>query len=140
MAADALVSAGVVVAGLVIMTTGAVWIDPLVSLAIVAVILWSTWGLFRDSLGMALQGVPPGIDADAVGLLMAGLPGVARVHDLHIWPISTTTSALTVHLVMPEGHPGDEFLTDLQHRLEHDHGIGHATVQVELGDCGIHRH
>ena len=140
MAADALVSAGVVVAGLTIMATGATWIDPFVSLAIVAVILWSTWGLFRDSLGMALQGVPPGIDADAVSALMASLPGVERVHDLHIWPMSTTRSALTAHLVMPGGHPGDAFLTDLQHRLEHDHGIGHATVQVELGDCRIHPH
>ena len=142
MAVDALVSAGVVVAGLLILWTGQAWIDPIVSLVIVAVILWGTWGLFRDSLGMALNAVPPGIDPVKVTALLAGLPGVARVHDLHIWPMSTTENALTAHLVMPGGHPGDAFLTGLQHRLDHDYGIGHATVQIELGeaDCAVHAH
>jgi cobalt-zinc-cadmium efflux system protein len=135
MTADALVSAGVVVAGLVMLYTGATWIDPIVSLGIVAVILWSTWGLFRDSLGMALQAVPPGIDAEAVEAMLASQPGVQRVHDLHIWPMSTTRSALTVHLVIPGGHPGDGFLSELQHLLAHDYDIGHATVQVEVGDA-----
>jgi len=142
MAADALVSAGVVVAGLLIAATGFSWIDPVVSLGIVAVILWSTWGLFRDSLGMALQAVPKGIDPARVGQQLRTLPGVARVHDLHIWPMSTTENALTVHLTMPGGHPGDAFLTELQHRLDHDFGIGHATIQIEMGEtgCAVHAH
>jgi cobalt-zinc-cadmium efflux system protein len=141
MAVDALVSAGVVVAGVLIAFTDQWWIDPVVSLIVVAVILWSSWGLFRDSLGMALQAVPPGIDSDRVAATIAELPGVSRIHDLHIWPMSTTKSALTVHLVMPGGHPGDAFLHDLQHRLEHDFGIGHATVQIEIDDgspCHLH--
>jgi cobalt-zinc-cadmium efflux system protein len=140
MAADALVSAGVVVAGLLMLWTGAAWIDPAVSLGIVIVILWSSWGLFRDSLTMALQAVPPGIDVDAVRARLAEQPGVTRVHDLHIWPMSTTRSALTAHLVMPAGHPGDGFLDELRSALEHDFGIGHTTVQIERGDCGTHHH
>lgn len=141
MAADAVVSAGVVAAGILILLTGALWIDPAISLVIVVVILWSTWGLLRDSLGMALQAVPPNIDAGAVRQALIGLPGVARVHDLHIWPMSTVESALTAHLVMPAGHPGDQFLFDLQHRLDHDFGIGHTTIQIEVGDganCRLH--
>jgi cobalt-zinc-cadmium efflux system protein len=142
MAADALVSAGVVVAGLVILATGFEWVDPLVSLVIIAVILGSTWGLFRDSLGMALNAVPPGIDPAKVAALIEALPGVARLHDLHIWPMSTTENALTAHLVMPGGHPGDAFLTNLQHQLDHDFAIGHATVQIEVGTegCAVHEH
>ncbi len=142
MAADALVSAGVVIAGVLILWTGRTWIDPVVSLVIVAVILWSTWGLFRDSLGMALHAVPPGIDAAAVSTSLSDLPGVARLHDLHIWPMSTTENALTAHLVMPDGHPGDAFLRKLQQRLAHDFGIGHATLQIEIGDedCATHSH
>ncbi len=128
MAADAAVSAGVVVAGAVILLTGNTLIDPVISLAIVAVILWSTWGLLRDSLVMAMQAVPPRIDPEAVEAALAGLPGVTRVHDLHIWPMSTTEAALTAHLVIPGGHPGDAFLVDLQHRLAHDFGIDHTTV------------
>jgi cobalt-zinc-cadmium efflux system protein len=141
MAADAGVSAGVVVGGGLILLTGARWIDPAISLAVVAVILWSTWGLLRESLGMVLQGVPQGIDAEAVERTLAALPGVTRVHDLHIWPMSTSEVALTAHLVMPGGHPGDDFLRDLQHRLAHDHRIDHTTVQIELGDgaeCRMH--
>lgn len=141
MAADAAVSAGVVIGGAFILFTGATWIDPAISLAIVAVILWSSWGLFTEALRMILQAVPPGIDPSAVERTLAGLPGVTRVHDLHIWPMSTTEAALTAHLVMPDGHPGDAFLVDLQHRLEHDHGIDHTTVQIELGDgaeCRMH--
>lgn len=141
MLADAGVSAGVVVGGALILFTGAVWIDPAISLAIVGVILWSTWGLGRDSLAMALHAVPPGIDADRVERALAALPGVDRVHDLHIWPMSTTRAALTVHLLMPGGHPGDAFLADVQHRLTHDFGITHVTVQIEVGDgdpCHLH--
>ncbi|MDF7776291.1 cation diffusion facilitator family transporter [Sphingomonas sp. AOB5] len=143
MAADAAVSAGVVIGGGLMLLTGAEWIDPALSLIIVVVILWSTWGLARDSLVMALKGVPPGIDAEKVGAALAALPGVTRVHDLHIWPMSTTEAALTAHLVMPGGHPGDDFLIDLQHRLDHDFKIDHITIQIELGDgaeCRMHGH
>lgn len=141
MLADAAVSAGVVLAGGAILLTGATWIDPAISLVIVAAILWSTWGLLRDSVVMALHAVPPGIDADAVEGMLVALPGVARVHDLHIWPMSTTEVALTAHLCTPGGHPGDAFLHDVQHRLAHDFGIGHATIQIEVEDgsaCALH--
>jgi cobalt-zinc-cadmium efflux system protein len=141
MAVDAAVSAGVVVAGGLILLTGAEWIDPAISLVILAVILWSSWGLFTESLTMALQAVPKGIDPDAVEAALVALPGVERVHDLHIWPMSTTEAALTAHLVMPAGHPGDAFLIALQHRLAHDFRIDHTTVQIELGngaECRMH--
>jgi len=134
MAADAAVSAGVVVAGLLIMLTGQTWIDPVTSLLIVGVIAWGTWGLLKDSLRMSLLGVPTGIDERRVRNFLQALNGVEAVHDLHIWPMSTTETALTVHLVMPGGYPGDSFLHQLAHELEHDFGIGHATIQVETID------
>ena len=134
MAADAAVSAGVVAAGALIALTGAWWIDPVTSLVIVGVIAWGTWGLAKDSLKMGLHGVPASVDGHAVEHHLAGLPGVHAVHDLHIWPMSTTETAMTAHLVMPGGHPGDGFLTDLSHALEHDFGICHATVQIETTD------
>ena len=139
MMADAAVSAAVVGAGLAIWWTGARWIDPLASLGVVAVILLSTWGLLKESLAMAMAAVPAGIDPVAVEHALAARPGVAAVHDLHIWPMSTTEVALTAHLVMPAGHPGDAFLGELQHALAHDFGIGHATVQIETGtaDCTL---
>jgi cobalt-zinc-cadmium efflux system protein len=140
MAADAAVSAGVVIAGALYLWSGAAWIDPAVSLLVVAVILWSTWGLLKESTVLALQAVPPGIDPDKVAATLEALPGVARLHDLHIWPMSTTETALTAHLVMSGGHPGDAFLASTQHRLAHDFGIGHATLQIELSeaaDCGM---
>ena len=142
MAADALVSLGVVVAGVLVLLTGRDWIDPLTSLLIVLVIGWGTWGLLRDSVKMGLLAVPDSIDERAVRTCLAELPGVAAVHDLHIWPMSTTETALTAHLVMPGGHPGDAFLHDIAHELEHRFEIGHVTVQVETGgvehcvDCG----
>lgn len=136
MAADALVSVGVVIAGGLILLTGALWIDPFTSLIIVLVIAWGTWGLLKDSVKMGLLAVPEGIDEAAVRAHLAALPGVAAVHDLHIWPMSTTETALTAHFVMPGGHPGDAFLRELAHELEHAFGIGHATVQVEMDrDC-----
>lgn len=141
MAADAAVSGGVVMAGALILWTGASWIDPLTGIVIALVILVSGWGLLRESVAMALHGVPAGIDRNAVAATLGALPGVARLHDLHIWPISTTQAALTVHLVMPDGHPGDEFLVALQHRLAREHRIGHITVQVETGtgtECRLH--
>jgi cobalt-zinc-cadmium efflux system protein len=142
MAADALVSVGVVVAGVGILLTGELLIDPLASLVIVGVIAWGTWGLLRDSVKMGLLAVPDGIDESAVREYLAGLPGVTAVHDLHIWPMSTTETALTAHLVMPAGYPGGAFLREVAHELEHSFRIGHATVQVETGvdescaDCG----
>jgi len=131
MAADAAVSAGVVVAGLVILYTGWTWIDPVVSLCIVAVIVWSTWGLLKDSLVMSLAAVPPGIDPEAVRRRLLSLPGVVALHDLHIWPMSTTETALTSHLVMPGGHPGDGFLMQAASEMKDEFGIGHTTLQVE---------
>jgi cobalt-zinc-cadmium efflux system protein len=131
----------VVIGGAIILYTGFNLIDPILSLLIIAVILWSTWGLLRESLTMALNAVPAGIDPEAVEAMLTGLPGVARVHHLHIWPTSTTEAALTAHLVMPGGHPGDAFLRDIKHRLAHDFRIDHTTVQIELGDgaeCPMH--
>ena len=133
MAADAAVSAGVVVAGLVILYTGWTWLDPLVSLAIAAVIVAGTWGLLRDSVASSLDAVPAGVDPDAVRKHLAGLPGVASVHDLHIWPMSTTEIALTCHLSMPDGHPGDAFLMTAAKDLKTRFGIGHTTLQIETG-------
>ena len=137
MAADALVSVGVVLAGFAILMTGAAWIDPVVSLIIVLVIAWGTWGLLKDSVAMSLLAVPKGVSEANVRGYLAGLDGVKAIHDLHIWPMSTTETALTAHLVMPGGHPGDAFLREIAHELEHHHRIGHATIQVETsrGDC-----
>lgn len=132
MAADAAVSAGVVVAGLLIALTGWLWIDPLAGLLIVAVIAVGTWGLLKDSVKMSLLAVPDTIDMRTLRDALMQQRGVAAVHDLHVWPMSTTETALTAHLVMPGGHPGDAFLHDLAHRLEHDFGIHHSTLQVEL--------
>ena len=132
MAADAAVSAGVVVAALLIILTGWQWIDPVVSLAVVVVIVWGTWGLLRDSLALSLNAVPTSIDADTVRGFLASLPGVMALHDLHIWPMSTTESALTAHLVMPKGHPGDAFLTRTAADLHLQFGIAHATLQIEV--------
>lgn len=132
MAADALVSLGVVLAGVAILLTGAHWIDPAVSLVIVAVIAWGTWGLLKDSLSMSLLAVPKGISEGAVRGYLAGLDGVTEVHDLHIWPMSTTETALTAHLVMSDGHPGDAFLCEVARELKHRHRIGHTTIQVEV--------
>ncbi|QFT76956.1 cation diffusion facilitator family transporter [Erythrobacter sp. THAF29] len=134
MAADALVSVGVVVAGAAILFTGIWWIDPLVSLAIVAMIAWSTWGLAKDSIKMGLLAVPARIDVGEVRGHLAGLEGVKTVHDLHIWPMSTTETALTAHLVVPGAPCTDQFLHDIAHSLEDRFGINHATIQIERGD------
>jgi cobalt-zinc-cadmium efflux system protein len=137
MAADAAVSLGVVVAGAVIARTGWRWLDPSVSLVIVAVITAGTWGLLRKSVALALDAVPEGIDPVAVREFLAARPGVRAVHDLHIWPMSTTETALTAHLVIPEGPAGDVFLADLAKTLHEQFGIGHTTVQIERGEGGV---
>jgi len=140
MLADAAVSAGVVVAGVVIWWTGIGWIDPLVSIVIAALIFWQTWGLLRETVEMSLAAVPRGIDYDRVQAALLGLDGVTAVHDLHIWPMSTTEPILTAHLVMPAGHPGDAFLDGVHELLHARFGIGHATLQVESGDAVRHHH
>lgn len=130
--ADAAVSAGVVVAGFLILLTGIPWLDPLASILISAAILWSTWGLFRDAIRLSLQAVPPGIDIDRVRAYIRGMPGVVAVHDLHVWPISTSESAMTAHLIMrgPEGGIVHDIADGVRERF----GIGHATVQTEKPD------
>jgi len=135
MAADAVVSAGVVVAGAAILMTNWAWIDPAVSLVICAIIMWSTWGLLRDSLRMSLAAVPPGLQPATVRAYLEQRPGVARLHDLHIWPMSTTETALTCHLVMPNGHPGDAFLMEIARELKHRFSIGHPTIQIETNEA-----
>jgi cobalt-zinc-cadmium efflux system protein len=131
MAADAVVSVGVVVAGLVIVLTGWAWLDAATSLVISAIIMWGTWGLLRDSMAMSMSAVPAGIDPGAVRGYLEKCAGVVQVHDLHIWPMSTTEVALTCHMVIPAGQPGDEYLMDVAHHLKKDFGIRHGTVQVE---------
>jgi cobalt-zinc-cadmium efflux system protein len=130
--ADAVVSLGTALAGLLVLWTGWLWVDPVVSLGIAGVILWSTWGLLLESLQLALDAVPSAIDPERVQTYLASLAGVASVHDLHIWAMSTTETALTVHLVMPKGAE-DVFLEHVSHELLHHFAIEHATIQVERG-------
>jgi cobalt-zinc-cadmium efflux system protein len=143
MAADAAVSLGVVLAGLAMLVTGWYWLDPLVSLVIVAVILIGTWRLLRESLHLALNAVPPHIELSAVAEYLGGLPGVTDIHDLHIWGISTTESALTVHLVMPSGYPGDSVIDGITRALEQRFAVHHSTLQIEQGTtahaCSLQR-
>lgn len=134
MLADAGVSLGVVAAGAAILATGYDWLDPAASLVVAAIIVVATWRLLRDAVNLALHGVPAGIDPAEVREHLCTRAGVAAVHDLHIWPMSTTETALTCHLVMPEGHPGDEMLAELAHQLHDEFDIDHATIQVETGD------
>lgn len=136
MAADALVSVGVVIAGLVILFTNWLWLDPVASLVINAVIVWGAWALLRDSVAMSLAAVPPDIDPEAVRAFLGRRPGVTSLHDLHIWSVSTTETALTCHLVMNGGHPGDAFLHDLAADLAREFKINHPTVQIEI-DPGL---
>ena len=131
MVADAGVSLGVVIAGAAIMFIGWLWLDPLTSLLIVAVILWSTWGLLRDSINLALAGVPGHIELADVQACLEQLPGVQRVHHLHIWAMSTNETALTAHLVM-QGHPGNTFFKRAAHDLRQRFGIVHPTLQIEI--------
>lgn len=137
MAADALVSVGVVIGGLVILLTGWHWIDPIMSLAINLVIVVGTWSLLTGSITMTLNAVPDGVDMDEVRTFLTHLPGVASVHDLHVWSLSTTETALICHLVTPAGHPGDDVLEEAARGLEQRFGIGHATLQPELSRCTL---
>jgi len=133
MAADAGVSAGVALAGAGMLLTGWLWLDPAVSLVIVATIFVGTWGLLRDSVKLALHAAPESVDPGEVRGYLCALKGVAEVHDLHIWGMSTTETALTAHLVMPAGHPGDDFIAHVVHDIEHRFRIGHVTLQIEMG-------
>lgn len=137
MAADAVVSFGVVLSGALIFFYGFNWIDPLISLVIAAVIFLSTWGLLRDSLNLAVDAVPRNVDPDAVREYLTGLPGVIALHDLHIWPMSTTDTALTAHLVMDVFPDSDHFLIDVAHDLQDRFAINHPTIQMERHDSDV---
>ncbi len=137
MAADAAVSLGVVVSGALILFLGMNWVDPVISLVIAAVIFLSTWSLLRDSLNLSVDAVPRNVDPQAVEAYLAGLDGVDAIHDLHIWPLSTTDTALTAHMVMDELPDNDEFLADVAHQLEHRFGIRHPTIQLERSGSGV---
>ncbi len=134
MAADAAISFGVVLTGVGILFSGWLWLDPLVSLALVIVIVVGTWGLLRDSINLALHAVPQGVEPTMVRAYLSGIPGVTEVHDLHIWGMSTTECALTVHLVMPGSYPGDAFMAQVSRELHDRFHIAHPTIQMELGD------
>jgi len=137
MAADAVVSLGVVMSGALIMWYGFNWIDPVISLVIALVIFISTWGLLRDSFNLAVDAVPRNVDPAAVRDYLAGLPGVTALHDLHIWPLSTTDTALTAHLVMSRFPDSDRFLNDVAHSLEERFLISHPTIQLERHDSEV---
>jgi cobalt-zinc-cadmium efflux system protein len=126
---DAVISAGVVLTGLLILFTGWYWVDPLVSVVIVVLIAIGTWDLFKQSLNLALDAVPAGVDPDAVLKYLEELPGVLAVEDLHIWGLSTTDTALTVHLVAPEVD-SDELITSIHNDMQYKFAIGHCTIEV----------
>lgn len=134
MATDAMVSFGVVLAGIIILFTRWLWLDPAFSLAISGVIIVNTWQLLKDSFNLAIDAVPKWINEPDVRTYLAERPGIAQVHDLHIWAMSTTEAALTAHLVMPGGHPSDAFLSQVCQELHDRFGIEHSTLQVETGD------
>ena len=136
MAGDAAIALGVVVVGIVIVYAGWLWLDPAVSLVIAVLVIVGTWGLLRDSVNLALQGVPEGVQLGKVREYLASVPGVAEVHDLHVRGLSTTETALTAHLVMPVGYPGDALRQEICAELREHFAIGHATLQIELGDSG----
>ncbi|HLY79199.1 MAG TPA: cation diffusion facilitator family transporter [Caulobacteraceae bacterium] len=135
MASDALVALGVVVTGAAILYTHWLWLDPAISLVISGVIVWGTWSLLREALALALAGVPVGVDQGGVADYLAGLPGVTDVHDLHIWGMSTTETALTAHLVRPGAALDDGLLTEVCAELRRRFAIHHATLQVECGEA-----
>ncbi|HML11378.1 MAG TPA: cation diffusion facilitator family transporter [Stellaceae bacterium] len=134
MAADALIALGVVIAGIAIALTGWLWLDPAVGLIVSVTVVFGTWDLVKQALNLALDAVPKGVDAAAVRARLLAVPGVTAIHDLHIWGMSTTETALTCHLVMPQGHPGDAALAQIAHELDERFHIRHTTLQIELGD------
>lgn len=140
MAADAVVSLGVVVSGALILFYGLNWIDPVISLFIAGAIFLSTWGLLRDSLNLAVDAVPRNVDPKAVRQYLLGLPGVNTIHDLHIWPMSTTDTALTAHMVMDVFPQSDEFLAEVAGVLEEQFSIKHPTIQMERAGSGVPCH
>ena len=140
MAADALVSLGVVIAGALYLWQGWAWLDPVMSLGIAVVIVAGTWGLLRQSLHLLFDGVPEHVDLPAVQAWLAARPGVARVDDLHVWAMSTTRVALTAHLVMPQGHPGDDFLREVSDGLQERFSITHVTLQTVTAPMLQHCH
>lgn len=131
MASDAVIAAGVVVLAFVILKTGWSWLDPLGSLVIILIIGWATWGLLREAVGMSLHAAPPGLVIDEVAAHLRGRIGVADLHDLHVWPLSTTETALTAHLLIPGGYPGDAFAAEVAAELKVEFGICHTTLQIE---------
>lgn len=137
MAADAGISLGVVVSGALILFYGWYWVDPVISLFIAAAIFFSTWGLLRDSLNLSLDAVPRNVDPGAVRDYLNGLPGVQAIHDLHIWPMSTTDTALTAHMVMDVFPESDEFLGEVANELGRRFGIGHPTIQLERAGSAV---
>jgi cobalt-zinc-cadmium efflux system protein len=144
MAVDAAVSLGVVVAGIFIMFKGWLWIDPVMSLVIVGIVFYATWGLLRDSLDYALDAVPAGTDVPAIKAYLTSVKNVDRIHDLHVWPLSTSEVALTVHIVVKDRQLDNNFLRELQQHLYDNFGIGHATIQVESStgedNCMLDKH
>ena len=138
MASDALISAAVAVSGLIIIATRWSWLDPVMSLFVVAVVVYGTWGLLRDSVRLALDAVPPGVDLPRIREYLAGQPGVTDVHDLHVWALSTTGNALSAHLVIPAGHPGDAAVDAIVLTLRERFSMQHATLQVDLGTSHHH--
>jgi cobalt-zinc-cadmium efflux system protein len=136
MASDAVVSAGVVIAGIVMFYTNYFWLDSVISVVIIFVIIINTWDLLKDSLRLSLDGVPAGIESNAIVKYLYSLEGVSEVHDLHIWAMSTTETALTVHLVIPDKITDDAFLMKIKHKLEHDFQVAHSTIQIEKKSIG----
>lgn len=132
MAADALVSLGVVIAGALYLWTGWNWLDPVTSLAIAVVIVLGTWGMFKQSLHLLFDGVPESVDLMAVQEYLLSQPGVEGIHDLHVWAMSTSDISLTAHLVMPNGHPGDAFFREIETALHDRYEIAHSTIQIDL--------
>ena len=133
MSADAAVSLGVVIIGIIIMFTSLYWLDPAISIFIVLAIVFGTWGLLRDSFNLAMDGVPKNIDPDAVKTFILEQQGVREIHDLHIWAMSTTQVALTAHIVRDTEQLDDDFLHKLAKDLKEKHGIIHSTIQIESG-------
>ena len=141
MLSDAMVSAGVVIAGIVIYFTSWIWLDPAISIAIVLVILATTWNLFKDSTKLLLDAAPKNIDVDQVKVFLQSLTGVAAIHDLHIWNLSTKETALTAHLIMPDFTADDAFLKNVEHDLHHKFKVTHVTIQIERGNnCKLEKY